>query len=461
MSKVFIAWSGTTNIAKLLKDKIESTQGYHCLVGGNLHETNSIFVGGTIIEQMKKCDQAILLIQKKDSGRLSSNLMFEWGFLLAKLNANKIHNYFIDLSLNDDELPSDLHGVWAYSLKTENKTDDEVAEELAQKFFNSQRHTLNENKMSLIIERDKTRDKIIKHNINPDCSNYEMAQYILCYIYCSSIYGETRDEALADLLPFTYGSNKSESPELNLAISLAKTTINLFKSIRYVSDEQYIDIEKFYEFREAYEEIEDQADSLQDSDVKFLIIAYIKDFVSYLYLLIINCDEIDDSQLPDEKKAEYCHRLYKISEESVEYCNKLESAAPSINRQLCTLLRGYMYRDMFCALDCLEKLDRSNIVKSDLPEEERYEKIIYCLTKSLEERKQLYNEYKDRNVNSAFLNNIEMEYFLGLAEVRRYEKDEEKRKKMKEKLFRYVQRANKAASEKQVFTEKIRGYIED
>lgn len=86
MSKVFIAWSGTTDVAAHIKRKIDQRQGYECVIGGNLHEMNSIYVGGTIIDQMKKCDQAILLIQKDPrTGAISSNLMFEWGLSLIHI----------------------------------------------------------------------------------------------------------------------------------------------------------------------------------------------------------------------------------------------------------------------------------------------------------------------------------------------------------------------------------------
>ena len=139
MSKVFIAWSGNLETAKKLGEYISKRAGYEAIVGGNLHDLKSNYVGGTIIEQMKKCDQGILLIQKNDASALSANLMFEWGYLLAKLNANKIHNYLINLEPNDSALPSDLHGVWSYSLKTENLTEEEIVENLGNKFFNSQK----------------------------------------------------------------------------------------------------------------------------------------------------------------------------------------------------------------------------------------------------------------------------------------------------------------------------------
>lgn len=462
MSKVFIAWSGTTDVAAHIKRKIDQRQGYECVIGGNLHEMNSIYVGGTIIDQMKKCDQAILLIQKNPrTGAISSNLMFEWGYLLAKLNANKIHNYFVDISLNDPALPSDLHGVWAYAVSTEGRAPDDIAEELVTKFFDSQRNTLTENKMTLIINRDETRKKILSHLVLPICSNYEMAQYVLSYIYCSNIYMDTRYEALNDMQSFLgqLGDLEMQSDELVLASRLAVTSIRFFLDIRYVKDEQYIDFDKFYNHREKFEDLLDRMEDLQESELKKLLIAHVYDFLSYLYLLVVNSDEIDDDVMPDDKKADYCYRLYAVSEKVLQLCTELEEASPSVNRQFCSLLRGYMYRDMFCALHCLERIEGLGIVPRSEDKDARLAKIHKCLDLSFKERKKLYDEYSLKNVNSVFLNNIEMEYFLGLAELQLYEKDDLKRKNLKEKLVRYLDRADKTITEKQVFTEKIRQYI--
>ena len=462
MSKVFIAWSGNNETAKKMKSLIDERIGYEAIVGGNLYDHDSIYVGGTIIEQMKKCDQAILLIQKNSRiNAISPNLMFEWGYLLAKLNIKKIHNYFIDISPNDPALPSDLHGVWAYEISTKENSDDEVANKLVDKFFDSQKNTLTENKMSLIINRDETRKKILSHLIDPICSNYEMAQYIICYIYCSNIYVHTRHEALSDMQNFLdkLGEAEFQSTELVLATRLAVTSIKFFLDIKYVTDEQYIDHDKFYLHREKYEDLLDRIEALPESELKNLLLAFAYDFISYLYLLIINSDEIDDSVMPDTKKAEYCYKLIDISEKTAKLCDIIDGQAQNVNRQLCALLRGYMYRDCFCALQCLEKIESEGTVPRSEDKESRHEKIVKYLELSFNERKKLYDEYSLKNINAMFINNIEMEYFLGLAELQLYELDESKRKNYKEKIVRYLERADRNIAEKKVFAEKIRSYV--
>lgn len=454
MSKVFIAWSGNFEIAQKLRDKVNMRPGYEAIVGGNANGIKNIYVGGTIIEQMKGCDQAILLIQKNEAhGGLSPNVMFEWGYLLAKLNPNKMHHYLID----DPQIPSDLSGVWAYGLSSEGKTADGIAEELAEQFFSSQRNSLTKNKMKVIIDRDETRNVITKHCENPVSSNYEMAQYVFCYIFSAVIYADTRDEALRDMEKFysSLDEHALQSEELLLAVRCAIITMGFLKKVNYAGDEQSVPKDVFYSVRESYEELSDQVEDLAESEVKTALQVAISDFIAFAYLLVINGGELDD-----DKKRTYCNRLYEYSAYTVEACNRLESCSPKLNVQLMRLVRAYMYRDMFCALDCLERIESEEGAERTAPQEERLKLIKENLFNSLEERKKLYNEYSVSNVNAQFMSNIEMEYYLALAEYRLYEDDYRQRERIKEKLLRYIRNADRQAEQRRVFTEKIRGYAE-
>jgi len=458
MSKVFIAWSGNFETAKKLGEYISARAGYEAIVGGNLHELNTIYVGGTIIDQMKKCDQAILLIQKNASSNLSANLMFEWGYLLAKLNANKIHNYLINLEPNDSALPSDLHGVWSYTLKTEGLTEEEIVNNLGEKFFASQKNTVNTNKMTIINNRDETRRLVRAHNADPICSNYEMAQYVMCYIYCAYIYEDSRDETLEDLQTFLrdLSPNAKQSSELFASLKCAINSVKLYKRVRFTGDEQYMLLDDFYEIRDEYEDILDLITDMDDGEVKVMLKALIYGFIVYLYLLVTNGKELEP-----EKRAEYCKRLYDIALRTEKYINEFYEAAPEQNKQFCELLRSYIYRNMFCAQTGLEELESKGLTERTMGAEDRKAVILECLKNSLEQRRRLYNMYKDGTASVTFINNIEMEYFLALAEFRLYETDEYSREESRKRLKRYVQKAERIAAEKRIFTEKIKKYIEN
>lgn len=99
MSKAFVAWSGNHSFALALAAHIDAQdKGIECIVGGSsVGGIGGKTVFDTVMEQMKQCDQAILLVQKHPvTGKISPNLMFEWGHLMAKLPPNKVHNFFIE-----------------------------------------------------------------------------------------------------------------------------------------------------------------------------------------------------------------------------------------------------------------------------------------------------------------------------------------------------------------------------
>ena len=60
--KIFIAWSGTTAIAEEV-EKLLNRSDYMAIIGGDhTVKPDSMFVGQSIINQIKKCSQAIFII---------------------------------------------------------------------------------------------------------------------------------------------------------------------------------------------------------------------------------------------------------------------------------------------------------------------------------------------------------------------------------------------------------------
>jgi hypothetical protein len=67
------------------------------------------------------------------TGIFSNNLMFEWGYLTAKMDPHKLHVFLIGES--QKSLPSDLAGIWASEIINANKTLEQIAEEIVGIFF--------------------------------------------------------------------------------------------------------------------------------------------------------------------------------------------------------------------------------------------------------------------------------------------------------------------------------------
>ena len=64
--RVFIAWSGTNEIALKVKHVLENRCNYKCFIGGNeTNDSNFASVGDTVLQQIKSCNQAIIIFQKR------------------------------------------------------------------------------------------------------------------------------------------------------------------------------------------------------------------------------------------------------------------------------------------------------------------------------------------------------------------------------------------------------------
>ena len=89
--QVFIGWSGSNDIAIQVKKYLE-TKNYRCTIGGNA-DNNSQFssVGDTVIQQIKSCNQAIMIFCNRSDGQVSNNLFFELGYVLASYGQPKVH----------------------------------------------------------------------------------------------------------------------------------------------------------------------------------------------------------------------------------------------------------------------------------------------------------------------------------------------------------------------------------
>ena len=89
--RVFIAWSGSSEIALKVKRALED-KNYKCFIGGNeANDSNFASVGDTVLQQIKSCNQAIVIFQKRSDGHISNNLFFELGYALASYGQTKVH----------------------------------------------------------------------------------------------------------------------------------------------------------------------------------------------------------------------------------------------------------------------------------------------------------------------------------------------------------------------------------
>ncbi|MDR1315798.1 MAG: nucleotide-binding protein [Spirochaetales bacterium] len=133
IEKVFIVWGGNKPLADMVSAKL-GEHGFDGVVGGGT--PTDMYIGTQIFSQIAQCTRAIILVQDihhELGGVFSNNLMFEWGYLTAKMDPRKLHIFLIgDLSKN---LPSDLAGIWASEIKEGDKTPEQIAKDIADIFF--------------------------------------------------------------------------------------------------------------------------------------------------------------------------------------------------------------------------------------------------------------------------------------------------------------------------------------
>ena len=71
--RVFIAWSGSNKVAIQVKNILEKQYNYVCSIGGNSDNSSRLSsVGDTVIQQIKTCNQAIVIFQNRADGAVSN-----------------------------------------------------------------------------------------------------------------------------------------------------------------------------------------------------------------------------------------------------------------------------------------------------------------------------------------------------------------------------------------------------
>lgn len=119
---IFIGWSGSNAIAMKVKNALEA-KNFRCTIGGNA-DNNSQYssVGDTVIQQIKSCNQAIMIFMNRADGQVSNNLFFELGYVLAMYGQPKVH--CVRRSAETVILPSDFDNSFVEPIECDVSSDD-------------------------------------------------------------------------------------------------------------------------------------------------------------------------------------------------------------------------------------------------------------------------------------------------------------------------------------------------
>lgn len=430
--KIFIAWSGENSLAKAVKSNLES-QEYIGVVGGESGRQSGLYVGDVVLREIDQCNQAIFVVQKKADGTISNNLMFELGYSLCRFNSNKIHVYYIDIDSKDEQIPSDLQGIWARHLNTKDYPD--IAQEIIKEFLINQRNIIPENKMAIIDSYHSLKEKLRKYPEAPHCSEYELAQYVLffsqgAYMFDNEREGLTVLQELIKNLP-------SPAEELDLAIRFAICYLKVFTSWQRQNDLLFLDRKNFKQIRQRLEGILEKVLTWPENDFTLWFLVLLQDTLNYAMVLYSFCPA-----LTPEISRKALDTSLGYAQACLENCLKLIDTKP--NRQCAQLFAAYMYRN----------LATYHTRTGGDPD------VIYdYLTKSFNVRQELMDYYEVHNINAHLYDNFEMEYFLALAELLGSLNDPEVMQDFLEDCQEYIQRVKDQSREKSHFISKIEAHV--
>ena len=219
MDNIFIGWSGNLSLAEQVAALINNKSPKKAIVGGGVPK--DMFIGAQVLNQIDRSNYALLLVEDKDDGQISHNLMFEWGYIAAKLSVNNICTILINKSSR--ELPSDLLGTWVFELNYDRNNESE--DQFANKIFDIVQRSFGEseekNYFNLI---DRWNQVFVRIQTTKVDNDQEMAEYLLlgslaAYYYMDNI-------ALRKFL-----NNISGSVALNEIVNFVKGYTDLFIKI--------------------------------------------------------------------------------------------------------------------------------------------------------------------------------------------------------------------------------------
>ena len=287
--RVFICWSGSNSVAVQVKKILESKYNYVCSIGGN-SDNNSLYssVGDTVIQQIKTCNQAIVIFQNRKDGVISNNLFFELGYVMAMYGTKKIHC----VRKSDEKviLPSDFDNSFVEPID-EIENEKTFSEGIVDYFISRQKMSINENKMYLINNRYLLHDKIKSHysETGSKCSDYELAQYILFYMQASHMFGDER-KIQREILEFKQAHSLEFSIELSLAVNMCLSFFEMVTNIKSydTTSEVYIEQNVFWKFKTDYEHY---IKLIKDDDTGVFdewAFVFIYEHLTFAYMLFAN-----------------------------------------------------------------------------------------------------------------------------------------------------------------------------
>ena len=383
MDNIFIGWSGNQSLANCLEKEINKNKKYKAIVGGG--KPTNMFIGEQVLTQINTCEFAILLVEKKPEG-ISGNLMFEWGYLMAKLTSKKICTVLINCSTA--ELPSDVIGSWVVEMKLDRneKSEEDFAKEVAEKFTKMYQSDADTDFFSIISDWENCFFRIRN---NTFVSDNEMCKYII--MGCLAAYYYDDNEELRNVV-----SKLVCTEEMRDVMYFAIAYIDVFlfseNMMKPLTDEQ------MYNTKEAFETLLNRERKLSPQ-MDMILDMLCHDAYGLACALYLRDENLD------KDSREYFEEYAKVNLlavlEKVEEFQKITQK----NECLIQLIKGYICNDL-------------SRFYERVGDQELH---IAYLEKSVSQRKKLFHSVKTTYPHNSFLiKKVEQEYTIALSSQCRY-----------------------------------------
>jgi hypothetical protein len=403
LEKIFITWCGSPELANDVAIRLRALN-YNGIVGGGSVTAN--YVGQQIVMQMQQCTRAIILIKGdgKDVAKnaLNDNLMFEWGYLTARINnPSKIHVFLIDMT--NDSLPSDLSGTWVDEIKTENDNFASVADEIIQIFRVKSLKESRTDKFQMIHDYGNLKQYLATYDSLPLKSDLELSHLLLhnietCYYFME----ESILESILD-------SIQPSSEIFSFVIRLAKSNFTLFRETNGLT--QHLSFQTFIQIKSELERPFDFSNL--DENLNDWINYFNFNRLALLYkMLAVNPEMKDEKTLYIEKAVHLQTKVHSILEAIGEKFTE--------DRAYANLYSGYNDRDYY-----REYMELGDVEKAiGFAKRSAY---------AFQTFKSAYESHFPRDVY--VIKQYEQEYYLSLIEYLKYI-DDPIEKKIMEKSIR-------------------------
>lgn len=327
VEKVFVAWGGNQTLAQAVGHEL-SNHGYDGIVGGGI--PTDMYIGIQVFSQIHQCTRAIILVENTRTDAVnpfSSNLMFEWGYLTAKMDPRKLHIFLLGESKKN--LPSDLAGIWANEINNTDKKNEQIVQEIVRLFVEAASRPIDIDKMEIFSRWNEIKRNLGEYHNSPVFSEIECAHYLIhCIEVCYGYMEEEQFIAIIDRI-------KPSSVALQFSLQVVKANITLFRESNGLTSK--LPFDTFSELKSLFESKFDFTN--QDRNLHLWLQYFCICRLGLLYMLIMRSEEFEKEYMSVYfKKAEECLTA------SLQILSEIATMYPQESIYT-KLYEGYIHRD--------------------------------------------------------------------------------------------------------------------